>query len=94
MKGGLSHKETITNIVEEMDRKHVVRYLYEKYKDDWSLSLDDKCPYNVDDWEEIYSQYAYISSYEARKKWGIVNEGDGLLLLVSVSFEALRDRLH
>ena len=28
----LGHKETITKIVEEMDRKHVVRYLYEKYK--------------------------------------------------------------
>ena len=90
----LGHKETITQIVEEMDRKHVVRYLYEKYKDDWFLSLDDRCPYNVDDWEEIYSQYAYISSNDARRKWGIVNEEDGLLLLVSLTFEALREKLH
>ena len=90
----LGHKETITKIVEEMDRKHVVRYLYEKYKDDWFLSLDDRCPYNVDDWEEIYSQYAYISSNDARRKWGIVNEEDGLLLLVSLTFEALREKLH
>ena len=90
----LGHKETITKIVEEMDRKHVVRYLYEKYKNDWFLSLDDRCPYNVDDWEEIYSQYAYISSNDARRKWGIVNEEDGLLLLVSLTFEALREKLH
>jgi hypothetical protein len=49
---------------------------------------------NVDDWEEIYSQYAYIRSGDAKRKWGIVNEDDGLLLLVSLTFEALRERLH
>lgn len=88
------HKETITKIVEEMDKKHVVRYLYEKYHDNLYLSLGDNCPYNVDDWEEIYSQYAYISSNDARRKWGIVNEDDGLLLLVSLTFEALREKLY
>ena len=84
-------KEKISTIIEKMEKKNVVRYLYEKYKDDWFLSLDDKCPYNVDDWEEIYAKFSYVSEYDARRKWGISNEDDGLLFLVSLTFEALRE---
>lgn len=90
----LGHKETVSRIVEEMGKKNIVRYLYEKYRDNWSLSLDDNDLYNVDDWEEIYSQYAYITNGDADRKWGIVDESDGLLLLVSLTFEALRERLY
>ena len=86
--------ETVTKIIEEMEKKNVVRYLYNKYRGDWFLSLDDNCPYNVDDWEEKYYQYSYITENDARRKWGICNEEDGLLLLVSLTFEALREILH
>ena len=58
----LGRKETIGKIIKEIAKKHVVRYLYEKYCDNWFWALDDNCPYNVDDWEEFYSHYAYITS--------------------------------
>ena len=86
--------ETVSKIIEEMEKKNVVRYLYSKYKDEWFLSLDDDCPYNVDDWEEKYHQFSYIDTSDARRKWGVCNENDGLLLLVSLTFEALREVLH
>lgn len=86
--------EPVSKIIEEMEKKNVVHYLYAKYKDNWFLSLDENCPYNVDDWEEKYYQFSYITENDARRKWGICNEDDGLLLLVSLTFEALREVLH
>ena len=87
-------KESVNEIIKQMENKNVVRYLYNKYKEDWFLSLDENCPYNVDDWEEKYSQFSYITENDARRKWGIRNEDEGLLLLVSLTFEALREVLH
>ena len=86
--------EPVSKIIEEMEKKNVVHYLYAKYKDNWFLSLDENCPYNVDDWEEKYYQFSYITENDARRKWGSCNEDDGLLLLVSLTFEALREVLH
>ncbi|MBU5462455.1 hypothetical protein [Lachnoclostridium sp. MSJ-17] len=90
----LGRKESVNEIIKQMENKTVVRYLYNKYKDDWFLSLDDDCPYNVDDWEEKYYLFSYITENDARRKWGIRNEDEGLLLLVSLTFEALREVLH
>lgn len=90
----LGKKESVNKIIEEMGNKNVVHYLFNKYKDDWFLSLDENCPYNVDDWEEKYSELAYISENDARRKWGIRNEDEGLLLLVTLTFEVLREVLH
>ena len=87
-------KETVSKIIEELEKKNVVHYLYSKYKDEWALSLDGDSPYSVDDWEEKYYQYSYISMDDARRKWGIQNEDDGLLLLVSLTFEVLREALY
>ena len=86
----LGKKESVNEIIKQMENKNVVRYLYNKYKEDWFLSLDENCPYNVDDWEE----FSYITENDARRKWGIRNEDEGLLLLVSLTFEALREVLH
>ena len=85
--------ESVSTIIEKMEKKNIVHYLYNKYKDDCFLSLDDSCPYNVDAWEETYYSFSYITENDARRKWGICNEDDGLLLLVSLTFEALRDVL-
>ncbi len=86
--------EPVSKIIAEMEKKNVVHYLYNKYKADWFLSLDDNCPYNVDDWEEKYYQFSYLTENDARRKLGIRNEDDGLLLLVSLTFEALREVLY
>ena len=82
--------ETIRKIVEEMEKKNVVCYLYNKYRDCFAIPFGGSSPYNVDAWEEKYYDYSYITENDARRKWGIVNENDGLLLLVSLTFEALR----
>ena len=86
----LGRTEPVEKILDEMGKKNVVRYLYNKYKDDWFLSLDDNCPYNVDDWEEIFNKYSYMSAYDVRRKLVVRNDDEGLLLILSLIFEELR----
>lgn len=86
-------KESIGKIIEEIGKKNVVHYLWNKYKDSFSISYTDS-HYSVDDWEEAYYQFSYISEGDACRKWGICNENDGLLLLVSLTLEALRHVIH
>jgi len=86
--------ETVEKIIEEIRKKNVVHYLYSKYQEDWFLSLDENCPYNIDDWEKKYSEYSYISEVDVFRKWGIRNQNDGLLFLVSLTFELLREVLY
>ena len=85
------HSERVDKIIEEMGRKNVVHYIFDRYKDNWLFSLGEQCPYNLNDWEEAFYQLSYITEGDARRKWGICNENDGLLLLVTLSLEALRD---
>ena len=33
----LGRKESVNEIIKQMENKNVVRYLYNKYKDDWFL---------------------------------------------------------
>lgn len=90
----LGRKESVSTIIQQMENKNVVHYLYNKYNDTWFLSLDDNCPYNIGDWEETYYQFSYMTERDARRKLGIRNEDEGLLLLVSLTFEALREVLY
>lgn len=83
--------EPVKKIIDEMETKTVVHYLYNKYKDHYTMSLGEDSPYNVDDWEEIYHQFSDTTPEEAKHRWGIYNEDDGLLLLSTLTFEALRD---
>ena len=88
------NEESVDKIVEEMGKKNVVHYLMDKYQDNWLFSMREHCPYNIDGWEEVYSQYSYITENDARRKWGINNCNEGLLLLVTLTLEALRDVTH
>lgn len=83
--------EYIDKIIKEMEKKNVVHYIFDKYKDNWLFSMGEQCPYNLDDWEEAFYQFSYITECDARRKWGICNENDGLLLLATLTLEILRN---
>ena len=80
----LGKKESIEKILEEMTKKNVVHYLRDKYRDDWFPSLER---YNIDDWEEIFNGYSYLSALsvaDVKCELHISNENDGLLLILSL----------
>ena len=84
-------KESTTKIIREMENNNVVRYIYKKYKESFTMSLDKDSPYNIDDWEEAYHKFADETELDTKRRWGIYNEDDGLLLIVTITLEALRD---
>lgn len=85
-------KESIQKVLEEIDQKHIVHYLYEKYRTDMRfIPIESVYEEDADIWENEYNRrFAGTPISDAGNKWGIFNEEDGLLLLVSLTLEALR----
>ena len=88
-----SKKEKVRDIEEHFDSNNLVEYLYTKYKSDFSNSFDGKNPEN-EAINAYFNQYAgYIVGNEDRK-YGIKNEDDGLLLILALIFEKVKDECH
>lgn len=86
-------KETLDKIMLEIESKHVVQYVYEKYSESVFLYLGERTIYNIERWEAEYSKFDYLTRNDIRRKFGIDNDDDGLLFLVSLTFEILRDEV-
>lgn len=89
----LGKKETISDIIQKMSDKKVIEYLITKYSTDIGFTIDN-FPYDIEAWENQLSELSYITPYDANRKWGVVNENEGLLLLVSLILEVLRVELY
>ena len=75
----------------------IPRLLIPRYREDLIprlprfIPIDTIYKEDADIWEDEYHQrFAGTPISDAGSKWGIFNEDDGLLLLVSLSLEALR----
>lgn len=67
-------KENIDTIEHEMGKKHVVRYIRDKYHDCMSVTFKEDCCYNLDDWEEeLFNLAAWVEGNESRK-FGIIKK--------------------
>lgn len=87
----MGKKENTSTIIKEMEKKNVVSYVYNKYIDHFTMSLGEDSPYSVDAWEAAYHQFADTDPYDVEHRWGIYHEEDGLLLLLTLTLEAMRD---
>lgn len=76
-------KETLATVEEHFEKKDIVEYLSSKYKDEFFIVFDN----GIYDNEQInlyfFNYVGYIEGNECRK-YGIINEDDGLLLIVSL----------
>lgn len=85
-------KETIQAVEEHINQGDLVEYIYNHHKDYMAISFDYNCPYNLKLWDEAYSNFdGYVQGNEKRK-FGILNEDDGLLLITSLTFDILGQR--
>lgn len=84
--------EDIDTIETQIENENIVRYIRDKYKNDMSNTFEEDCPYNIDDWNKEFSEFsAYVKGNE-RRKWGIVNREDGLLLLLALTLELVSSK--
>ncbi len=82
------YRENQTDVIQCMWESRIVKYLREKYKNEM-MFLGTSDLYNYDDWEEIFFQSSHYTQNDARRKLGIVNEEDGLLLLLQIILETV-----
>ena len=72
--------ETIENALEE---GHLIEYIFEKYRNEFVVSFDNHV-YNNETLNSYFQSYSgYISGNETRK-YRIMNENDGLLLILAL----------
>ncbi len=76
-------RETLKTVEEHFEKKDIVEYLFSKYKEEFFIVFDN----SVYDNEQInlyfYNYVGYIEGNE-RRKYGIMNADDGLLLILSL----------
>ena len=84
--------EMIEQVEQHIDDGDLIQYIREKYKDNMFNTFDDDCPYNLEDWNQAVAVYSgYIQGNE-RRKFGICNDNEGLLLIVALILEILSGR--
>lgn len=83
-------KETITEIEKHMYDNDVVFYIYEKYQNKFSANFGRNSMYDIESYNQFfYDMSSYVNGNESRK-YGIVNEHDGLLLIVAIILDFLK----
>lgn len=87
--------ESVNEIIKHLESEDLVHYLMDKYKEDMFI-INEKCPYNLEDWEKVLGQYSYLSfGHDVRRKMGLINEeSDGLLMLLEIILEEVSSRKY
>ena len=88
------YKETISEIETQIKNENILQYIREKYKDNLSNTFSDNMPYNYADWNKALAKYSVWIRGQERRKYGIENEDDGLLLLLAFILELVANREH
>ena len=88
------YKEAISEIENQIENENIVQYIREKYKDNLSNTFSDNMPYNYADWNKALAKYSGWIRGRERRKYGIENEDDGLLLLLAFVLELVANREH
>lgn len=81
--------ETIQAVEEHIQQGNLVEYICNRYKDNMAITIGPNCPYDIKSWEDAYSSYDGRIQGNERRKFGILNEQDGLLLVISLTFDIL-----
>lgn len=85
-------KETISEIEKQMENGNILHYIREKYGDELFNPFSDNMQYNYSDWNKALTKYCGWIKGQERRKYGIENEDDGLLLLVVLILELVANR--
>ncbi|NRT34535.1 hypothetical protein BJV38_002878 [Clostridium beijerinckii] len=86
-------KETLSKIKDEINNGDVARYIGKKYEPYMTnILIDGKTPYNLDEWKKEFNKFAGVFDDRESRKFGIVNEDDGLLLILGIILEMLQSK--
>ena len=75
--------ETIEDIEKNLDNGTLIEYIFNKYRDEFFVLFDNKTYDNKELNLYFHNYSGYIQGNESRK-YGIMNEADGLLLILAL----------
>lgn len=79
--------EKINEVEKHFESKDTIEYIYRKYRPYFSVNFDCSV-YNYKCLNEYFYNYSSYIPGEEQRKYGIENENDGLLLIVSLVMDA------
>jgi len=81
--------ETISQVEKELDEGNLVTYLNRKYRGDFMPNFEDGT-YDIEELNKFFLDFSgYVQGNESRK-YGIVREDDGLLLVLALVMNGLK----
>ncbi len=78
------YKETIEEIENNMYKGNLVNYLYDKYEKHFDFDFGKNSIYDINLFNEFFFDMSSYVNGNEKRKYGIVNENDGLLLVVAI----------
>lgn len=80
------YSENVDLLLDKIQNGNVVHYLFEKYRNEFSIDLSSSRVYNIDEWERIiHDNFFNIDHWhDVERKMGIKNDADGLLLMMFI----------
>lgn len=86
------YKETVAEIEKHMEGENIIQYIRDKYDGELNNPFSDEAPYNYEDWNKALAKYSGWIEGQERRKYGVENEEDGLLLLIALVLELVAGR--
>lgn len=79
----IGKKESIETIEKHIDEGNLIEYIFNKYRDEFSIVFNNET-YDNEALNLFFQNYSgYVQGNESRK-YGIMNETDGLLLILAL----------
>jgi len=82
------NNETITKVGEELDKDNLVTYLNRRYRDKLCGNYEET--YDIDELNKFFYEYTGWVQGNDSRKFGIINEDDGLLLILGLIIGGLK----
>lgn len=87
--------ESVDVIIKHLEDGDLVHYLIDEYRDYFSLVYEG-CPYDLDEWEKVFSKYSYLTfGHDVSRKMEINNQEEGgLLVVMNIILEEVSGRRY
>ncbi len=89
----LGKKETLTEIEKHFSQCDIVEYITNKYEDDIFIKFDNSS-YDNEAINKYFNDYDGFIQGNENREYGIVNEEDGLLLILALITDKVEDSIR
>ena len=87
----LGKKETFTTVEKHFEDKDIVEYLQKKYENEFFIKFDNSI-YDNEQINLYFYNFTGVIDGNERRKYGIMKEDDGLILILALLTDIVEDK--